>query len=105
VDAAERLIKDGDHVDHEAVNAIRTPPSTRCVVRLRSNSHSTKTFRTAPIRTTVQIIGGMLVAPAWMRVRRRSTNSPNVRRASWCRMSSPAWRSGLKARPAIQVAD
>src|SRR3954463_7654104 len=60
------------------MNTVSTPPSTKWVVRLRSNSHKTNTFRTAPVRTTYQMIAGMLVPADWMRRRRRSTNSPTL---------------------------
>src|SRR3954452_6737383 len=47
------------------MNTVSTPPSTKWVVRLRSNSHKTNTFRTALVRTTDQMIAGMLVPAAW----------------------------------------
>src|SRR3954462_14525876 len=72
VDAAEWLVEHGDMLMTSPMNTVSPPPSTKWVVRLRSNSHNTRTFRTAPVRTTDQMIGGMLVPPAWMRARRRS---------------------------------
>src|SRR5829696_2341187 len=89
MNAAERLVEHGDHVDdepdehgeHAAKHEVGRPAEIE--------QPQDKTFRTAPVRTTYQMIAGMLVPAAWMRRRRRSTNSPTLRSVALCRVSSP----------------